>query len=138
MAASYTHKHAFTMYVYGCVMDERKIAAVVRRFYGKVREDVLLGPIFNEAIEDWDRHLGLLSDFWSSVMLTSGRYKGNPMAAHFKHAGRLTPDLFPRWLALWEQATSDLLPPEEAGEMLSKARRIATSLQLGLHHRAAA
>jgi len=119
-------------------MDEAKIAAVVRHFYGQVRRDPLLAPIFENAIGDWDHHLGLLSNFWSSVMLTSGRYKGNPLAAHSKHAPKMTPEAFQRWLALWESATTELLPPEEAAEMLSRARRIAVSLQLGLQHRAAA
>jgi len=119
-------------------MDQTKLGAVVRRFYGLVRQDPDLGPIFNDAIGDWDHHLGLLTDFWSSIMLTSGRYKGNPMAAHWKHADRLSPPLFERWLALWEQTTSELLEPDEAAVIQSKARRIAVSLQLGLQHRIAA
>ena len=119
-------------------MDEAKIAAVVRRFYARVRRDPLLGPIFEDAIPNWGHHLGLLSDFWSSVMLTSGRYKGNPMATHLKHAPRLTPEAFERWLSLWESTTAELLPPDEAAAMLSRARRIAASLQLGLQYRPAA
>ena len=119
-------------------MDEGKIKAVVHCFYGRVRQDALLGPIFNGIISDWDHHLGLLGDFWSSVMLTSGRYKGNPMITHLKHAPLLAPEAFQRWLALWEATTSDILPPDEAAEMLSRARRIAASLQLGIQHRAAA
>ena len=119
-------------------MDEAKIATVVRRFYGRVRKDPLLGPIFENAIGDWDRHLDLLGAFWSSVMLTSGRYKGNPMAAHLKHAPHLTPEAFARWLSLWADTTTELLPPDEAEAMQSRARRIATSLQLGLQYHAAA
>jgi hemoglobin len=126
------------MNVKGGAMDDAKIEAVVHRFYGKVRQDALLGPIFNGAIADWDHHLALLCDFWNSVMLTSGRYKGNPMAAHAKHAPRLTPAAFARWLALWEETTAELLPPDEAAAMLSRARRIAASLQLGLHYMTAA
>ena len=119
-------------------MDEKTFRAVVERFYGLVRQDPDLGPIFNDAIGNWDHHLALLTDFWHSVMLTSGRYKGNPMAAHWKHAGRITPALFQRWLGLWQQATGELMEPAVAAEMQSKARRIATSLQLGLSHRPAA
>jgi len=119
-------------------MDESKIAAVVHSFYGRVRQDPLLAPIFENAIGDWDHHLGLLSAFWSSVMLTSGRYKGNPLAAHVKHAPHLTPEAFERWLSLWEAATTELLPADEAAEMLSRARRIAASLSLGVQIRAAA
>jgi len=119
-------------------MDEAKIATVVRRFYGRVRQDPLLGPIFENAIADWDHHLDLLGAFWSSVMLTSGRYKGNPLAAHLKHAPHLTPEAFDRWLSLWRATTSEILPRDEAEAMLSRARRIAASLQLGVQHCAAA
>ena len=51
----------------------------------------MLGPIFNNAIADWPEHLEKLTAFWSSVMLTSGRYKGNPMAAHLKHREAIRP-----------------------------------------------
>ena len=65
-------------------ITEPAIAALVARFYGKARLDPLIGPVFNNTIDDWDEHLRTLNAFWSSVMLTSGRYKGNPMAAHLK------------------------------------------------------
>jgi len=119
-------------------MDDQKLGELVRRFYARVRQDAGLSPIFEDAIENWGRHLDLLTDFWSSIMLTSGRYKGNPMAAHLKHAPRLTPALFDRWLSLWEQTALEVLEPDEAALILSKARRIATSLQLAIHHHAAA
>jgi hypothetical protein len=51
--------------------------------YAKVRADSELGPIFKRAIPgDWGPHLATMHDFWSSIMLTSGRYKGNPVAVH--------------------------------------------------------
>jgi hypothetical protein len=64
---------------------EAALPALLDRFYARVRADAELGPVFNDAVEDWSRHLATLADFWSSVMLTSGRYKGNPMQAHLKH-----------------------------------------------------
>src|SRR5262245_47206151 len=82
-------------------MDEGGLRQVVGQFYARIRKDPALGPIFNDAIQDWPEHLDKLTDFWSSVMLTSGRYKGRPVPAHLKHASRITPDLFQRWLAIW-------------------------------------
>jgi len=66
------------------------------------------------------------------VMLTTGRYKGNPMAAHIKHGARMTPEMFDRWLALWTQATSEIVPAEIARGLQAKAARIAESLSLAL------
>lgn len=116
-------------------LGEAELEAVIPAFYARVRADDLIGPVFDAAISDWDLHLGKLVDFWSSVMLTSGRYKGNPMAAHGKHVDTLTPEMFDRWLALWTDVTSEMLPDEAAAALQSKAVRIAESLKLALWFR---
>ncbi len=74
-------------------IDEAQLEALIPCFYARVREDALIGPVFDGAIADWDGHLEKLIAFWSSVMLTSGRYKGNPVAAHMKHLGEITPPM---------------------------------------------
>ena len=58
-----------------------EIARIVERFYAKVRVDPEIGPVFNDAVHNWDAHLALIQDFWSTVLLTTGRYKGNPLLA---------------------------------------------------------
>lgn len=113
-------------------ITEEDLKRVVRAFYGRVRKDDLLGPIFNAAIEDWERHLGKLQAFWSSVMLCSGRYKGQPMAVHLAQAPHMTAENFGRWLALWNETTTELLGPSQAQSLQEKASRIAESLSLGI------
>jgi hemoglobin len=117
-------------------IDEDSIKAQVHRFYEQVRADAELGPVFNNAIPDpgWPAHLARMCAFWSSVMLTSGRYSGNPVAVHRAVHG-ITPELFPRWLALWESTAEALFPPELAGLFSLKARRIAASLQMAVFYR---
>jgi hemoglobin len=114
-------------------ITEPAIADLVRRLYGKARRDPLIGPLFNEAVEDWDEHFEKLADFWSSVMLTTGRYHGNPMAAHLKH--KIEPAFFARWLQLWHETTGEVFGPEIAAQFGVKAERIAESLQLALFYR---
>lgn len=116
-------------------LDEKGLKLLVDAFYARVRADAQLGPIFNGAIGDWPEHLAKLADFWSSVMLTTGRYKGQPVPAHRKHAGSITPALFERWLALWGQTTDELMEPAVAEVLQAKAARIAESLQLALFFR---
>lgn len=116
-------------------LGEAGIESVVHRFYERVREDEVLGPVFNDAVDDWPDHLDRLCAFWSSVMLTSGRYKGQPVPAHRKHLARIDPAMFDRWLGLWAQTTSDLMKPEVARAMQEKAERIAESLKLALFFR---
>ncbi|GGC45260.1 group III truncated hemoglobin [Chelatococcus reniformis] len=116
-------------------ITEEALRRLVALFYARVRADAELGPIFNDAIDDWPEHLETLAAFWSSVMLTSGRYKGNPVAAHLKHRDRIAPHLFERWLALWNRTTAETMAPAEAAALQAKAARIAESLQLALFFR---
>jgi len=113
-------------------LGEEALGRLVERFYAKIRLDPALGPIFNNAIDDWPHHLEKLKAFWSSVMLTTGRYKGQPMAAHMKHEAAMKPELFERWLGLWRETAAEELSPEGAAAVFEKAGRIAESLQLGL------
>jgi len=113
-------------------VTEQNIRELVDTFYARVRADDLIGPLFNDAIADWPHHLDKLAAFWSSVMLTSGRYKGRPMPAHLKHRERIAPAMFDRWLALWRQATAALFAPQPAAVFQDKAERIAESLSLAL------
>lgn len=114
------------------VVTEAQLSVLVDRFYAKVRDDAVLGPIFNGAIADWPEHLEKLTAFWSSVMLTSGRYKGNPMAAHLKHREAIRPQMFDRWLELWRETAAQTLGEHGAANVTAKAERIAESLQLGM------
>lgn len=116
-------------------LDENDLETLIPAFYARVREDALIGPIFENGVEDWDVHLHKLIAFWSSVMFTSGRYKGNPMIAHLKHLAVLTPAMFDRWLALWAEVTGERLSPEAASALQAKAARIAESLKLALWFR---
>jgi hemoglobin len=108
-------------------ITEALIAELVTKFYGRVREDDLLGPIFT-AVQDWDGHLARLRDFWSSVVLTTGRYHGQPMRAHLPLA--LIVDHFDRWLDLFEQTAREVCPHAAAGHFIEKARRIADSFEM--------
>lgn len=114
------------------VIDDAAINRLVRAFYARVRKDLELGPIFEIAIGDhWDRHLDLMTDFWSSVMLTSGRYSGNPMVKHIRQQA-IRPAHFTRWLALFDDTARQLFTRNCAESFIVKAHNIARSLQLGM------
>jgi hemoglobin len=116
-------------------ISEAGIQRLVDEFYAKVRADPDLAPIFNRAIPgDWGLHLATMRDFWSSVMLTSGRYKGNPVAVHLRIVG-MEPRLFGRWLELFGETCGDLFDERLAEAFRAKAIRIAESLKLALFYR---
>lgn len=101
-------------------LNEQSIATLVDTFYARVREDDLIGPVFNRVVADWPEHLAKLKDFWSSVMLGVGAYKGNPMMAHLPIPEMDQPHLV-RWLTLWQQTTAEIFEPEAADTFLGKA-----------------
>jgi hemoglobin len=120
---------------------ESQIEDLVTTFYARIRKHPTLGPIFERVIgDDWTPHLKLMCDFWSSVMLTTGRYKGRPIPAHIRinqqqegtPEGRpIQPQHFAEWLALFEATARELFAPDLAASFVEKARRIAESLKLG-------
>ncbi len=109
-------------------VTEDSIAELVDNFYSKIREDRLLGPIFARAIgSDWGPHLDKMKAFWSSVLLASRGYKGNPMIAHLQ-LPRLTQDHFKRWLQLWGETVAALCSDELAPLFNRKAQMIGERL----------
>jgi hemoglobin len=115
------------------VTDE-SIRRLVDEFYARVRDDAALGPVFANAIKDWEPHLATMRDFWSSVMLTSGRYKGNPVMKHRQVEG-ISYELFERWLTLFDETARALFEPALAAVFNAKAARIAESLRLAVFYR---
>lgn len=106
------------------------IAKVVTTFYARVRSDSLIGPIFEAKVRDWDFHLAKLGEFWSSVLLSTASYQGQPMLAHIQLP--IDSRHFDRWLALFESTVGELCPPPAAARFIEKARRIADSFELGM------
>jgi hemoglobin len=111
-------------------IDEASIALLIRTFYGRARADELIGPIFAAAVEDWDTHITNISDFWSSVMLRTGRYDGRPLRPHLMLP--LEGEHFDRWLDLFEATARELCPPDVAEAFMIRARRIADSFEMAI------
>ena len=117
---------------------ELPIHELVARFYGRVRQDPLLAPVFMATLGEtdaaWAAHLARLADFWSSVMQGSGRYHGDPFSTHLRLPD-LTPVMFDRWLNLFQATCREVLRPNEAAAFGNRAARIARSLRMGLFER---
>ena len=111
-------------------IDEVMIERLVRGFYAKVREDAVLGPVFESRIKHWEPHLAQMCAFWSSVALMTGRYHGTPMAKHLPLP--VDGGHFDRWLALFEETAHEICPGEAEAHFVERARRIAQSLELGI------
>ncbi|CAH1694164.1 Hemoglobin [Hyphomicrobiales bacterium] len=115
------------------ILDEAMVHAVVHGFYGRIREDALLGPVFNAEIapDEWPRHLDKMCDFWSSMLLRTGRYEGRPLPPHLAIPG-LAEQHFRRWLTLFQATVGDLCPPDVAALFMDRALRVAHSFRLAI------
>lgn len=119
-------------------IDEATIHRVVHAFYERIRADAILGPIFEGAIAGpaWPHHLSKMVDFWSSVLLATGRYDGRPMPAHIRlstgEGAPLDATHFARWLGLFRQTLSETVTPDAAVLFADRAEKIAESFQMGI------
>ncbi len=119
-------------------VNEATIKLLVDSFYNKIRRDKDLAPIFEDSIgttnEMWKPHLERMYLFWSSIMLSSGSYHGNPMQKH-KSIPSFQPELFDRWLALFEETARELHTNNVAEIYVERSKRIAKSLKLALYYK---
>ena len=117
------------------MFTEADIQRLVAAFYGRVRVDSILGPIFAQKIPDnkeaWDIHMAHIGDFWSSIFLKTKRFTGNPMIKHTAIDG-IAPTHFTHWLDLFSDTAEQVLNPGQHAAVTEMAERIAQSLQMGL------
>lgn len=111
-------------------IDERLIAELIRAFYDRVRADPFIGPVFAARIHDWEPHLVRIGDFWSAVMLRSGRYQGQPMRLHLPLP--IDSTHFDRWLELFGATARELCPSSIATQFIERAQSIGRSLEIGI------
>jgi hemoglobin len=110
------------------IQIEDDVQTLVLGFYDRVQLDSLLGPIFNEQVQvEWVAHLPLMVDFWSSILLGTGGYKGRPFPKHAVLG--LEKEHFSRWLNLFFETVDAHFVGPKAEEAKAKALSIATMFQ---------
>lgn len=107
------------------------IADVIDTFYGRVRHDSMLGPIFARHVGDWAPHLLRMNAFWRSVLLRTGEFqrseRGSPPVLHAA-VGGLGADHFARWLTLFSAVLEERLEAHPAETWAERAKSIGASL----------
>lgn len=113
-------------------VSESYISAFVETFYAAIREDDLLGPIFDERIADWPEHLAKMKRFWRSILFNSGEFSGNPMLKHMIIPA-IGEEHFAHWLTLFYATLRKLEDDPRATSLVGiRARSIADSLLTGI------
>ena len=116
------------------IKSREDISKLIHTFYDEVREDDLLGPIFNSMIKDWDKHLELLTDFWETNLFFVKKYAGNPLEAHVRadefHNHTINEFHFGTWLNIWFKNIDDLFEGENAQLAKNRARNMSTFMNM--------
>ena len=106
------------------ILNLDDIKLMVNTFYGKVREDQLLGPVFNGRIQDrWPEHLEKMYRFWQTVLLEEHTYYGAPFPPHAKL--QVEHLHFERWMQLFDQTVDELFSGEKAEEAKWRGKKMA-------------
>lgn len=91
------------------------IRLLVDEFYGKVRLNPLIGPIFIGVIKDnWPAHLQKMYQFWGTVLLGHQSYIGHPFRPHAQLP--VEQGHFDAWLGLWNETVDKYFEGPKAGE----------------------
>jgi hemoglobin len=97
----------------------------VNSFYDKVKVDPILGPVFSHL--DWPKHLPIMYNFWSSMLLGDQSYFGNPLEKHLPL--KIHSEHFTRWLELFKATIDEHFKGEKAEETKMRAESIAAIFQ---------
>ncbi len=105
-----------------------EIARLVPRFYGLVRADDLLGPIFDGVAKvNWDEHMPKLVAFWTQLILGIPGFHGSPAVKHVETSAK-EPFLdkhFDRWIGLFHQTIDGGWSGAKAQEFKERSAQIA-------------
>ncbi len=113
-------------------ITQDQISRLVDEFYDRVFADARLGPIFLKHIgEDRSAHMRTMKQFWSSVLLKTRSYSGQPVPVHLK-LGEVRREDFAIWLDYFRKTANEIFEPEAAAVVNASAERIAESLKLAM------
>lgn len=114
------------------ITTSEDIELLINTFYEKVRANKKIGYIFNDIAKvDWEHHLPVMYSFWSSMLLGSSTYSGNPMVKHIalSKIATLGENEFDEWLRLFSETLNDLFQGQKADEAKMRANSIAKLMQ---------
>ncbi|TVR38331.1 MAG: group III truncated hemoglobin [Cryomorphaceae bacterium] len=109
------------------------IKQLVNTFYDRVREDDLIGPVFEKIVQDrWPEHLEKMYRFWQTVLLGEHTYYGSPFPPHSKLP--IEKKHFDRWISLFSETVSELFSGDKADEAFWRAEKMAQMFQFKIDH----
>lgn len=113
------------------IKNRNDINKLVNSFYLKIRNDELLGNIFELHLANtWTEHLDKMTDFWETNLLGVAKFKGSPTQKHIQVDNNVNHIIeqkhFGRWLQLWFETIDELFIGEYAEKAKNSARKMST------------
>lgn len=118
-------------------ITRENVKEMVMSFYRKVLKDDILAPFFIAKLGDdmtnehWKPHLELLINFWSSMTIGDGSYRGNPFAPHM-YLGDLKRETFEQWLKMFFETLDEIYESQIAEHFKERSRIIAGNFMRNL------
>ena len=103
---------------------------LVRAFYNRAMSDPIIGFIFTDVAHlDLEAHVPVITDFWETILLGAGSYRGGAFRPHAEldTKVKLRYGHFARWLALWTLTISEHFEGPRAEQAKAHAIRVATA-----------
>ena len=111
------------------IETEADIKLLVDSFYDSVNQDELLSPVFNSFAQvNWQTHLPVMYNFWSTVLLGNMTYRGQPFPKHLRLP--IEAKHFNRWTKLFTHTVDTHFIGSKATEATQKATSIARVFQM--------
>lgn len=109
------------------------IKSLVNEFYAKIKKDDLLGPIFNNIIQNrWSEHLEKMYKFWQTILLGEHTYYGSPFPPHAKLP--IEKKHFDQWLNLFKETVDKYFIGEVANKAKWQGERMAEMFQFKISY----
>ena len=116
------------------IENKDDVAHFVQSFYSRVQKDDLIGPVFNQKIEqdNWPKHIEKLTGFWNTVLFGKQDYRGNPFAHHIDlNIGK---PHFDRWIKLFTANVQENFEGPKASEAMMRAEKMRMMFESKLNY----
>jgi hemoglobin len=109
------------------------IKLMVDTFYSRIREDEILGPIFNDKLEDrWGQHLEKMYRFWQTILHDEHTYNGAPFPPHATMP--INESHFTLWVKIFSNTVNDLFEGPIAEEAKKRGALMAAIFNSKIEH----
>lgn len=118
-------------------LNKENINKLVVTFYTRVLKDENISSFFIEKLgedlksEKWKKHIEILTDFWSTLVMGTSDYRGFPFPPHAQMQG-LKKESFEAWITLFFDSVDKVFTEEIAFKFKEKSTIIAGNFMRNL------